>query len=263
MNSGKYVPRQPPEGINSSQENPLKGFVILLSVIVVAFVVIFWSLEKIGEYVVERMEHQTLNKVFASTGLLEKAYGEKSEPDQELQLKAQILLGKNQLNYPITAYKISDSTENAFVLPTGDVFFTSELIKNAETDEEIDFILCHEVGHYHHKHGAKRLGRTVIVSIVMGALSLDANILLNSFASLREKHFSRKEESEADEFALDCLYNMNGKVDGYSSFFERNQKNSGEFIGKLNKLLKYQSTHPLDQERIDHLSRRAKEKGYL
>jgi Zn-dependent protease with chaperone function len=68
---------------------------------------------------------------------------------------------------------------------------------------------------------------------------------------------SRQQESVADEYALEVLNCHYGHVGGSTKFFEmlRGKNKTPEF-------LKYYSTHPSDQKRIDDLNAMAVEKSF-
>ena len=70
-------------------------------------------------------------------------------------------------------------------------------------------------------------------------------------------HFSRDQETHADEYGLDALVSVYGHAGGATDFFDYVQKNELEPL-----ILKYASTHPVSQERISHLQQ-AIQKGMI
>lgn len=95
---------------------------------------------------------------------------------------------------------------NAFALPSGDIVVTDELIALAERDEEIDAVLLHEIAHVLQRHGLQRVihssAITVIVTLLLGDATSLSGIAVALPTFLLESSYSREQESEADEFAL-------------------------------------------------------------
>ena len=113
-----------------------------------------------------------------------------------------------KLNYKV--YLTDDI--NAFAMADGTVRVYSGLM-DLMTDDELLFVMGHEIGHVHHQHSkasyrmayAAQAARKGVASAGGTAGSLAAS----SFGGLAEKlvtsKFSRGEESEADEFGLEFL----------------------------------------------------------
>ncbi len=151
--------------------------------------------------------------------------------------------------------------ENAFIFPNGNIIVTTKLLENAASDNELAFILCHEIGHFYYKHSIKRLGRGLMLALAVASFpSLQGGseiiALLNQAAEL---NFSRQQEHQADIFALKCLNNKYGHVKGYDTFFTRPKMS--ESLEKIHKATKYMLTHPLNDERIAAMAKEIKKLG--
>jgi predicted Zn-dependent protease len=100
-----------------------------------------------------------------------------------------------------------DHTVNAFALPGGHVFILSGLLKKAESPDEVAGVLAHELGHVvlrHHLRTAMRsLGVGAVASAVLGDTGGLAALLASGSGQLVDLAFSRDQESEADEFAVE------------------------------------------------------------
>ena len=78
-----------------------------------------------------------------------------------------------------------------------------------------------------------------------------AEITANLFTGLGLLANSRTDESEADEYSLKYLSSTEYYPGAITNFFEKMQtKKGGKGGGSFERLL---STHPLDQDRIDHV----------
>ena len=55
---------------------------------------------------------------------------------------------------------------NALCLPTGDIFVYTGLVNQCKNDEELAFILSHEIAHAVMGHGVEMLSRSGVISFV-------------------------------------------------------------------------------------------------
>ncbi len=85
-------------------------------------------------------------------------------PDKELQnyvraIGEKIILANNLDNnpYEYTFTVVKSEQVNAFALPAGNVFITSALIKEAETEAELAGVIGHEIANVTNRHTAKRM----------------------------------------------------------------------------------------------------------
>ena len=102
-------------------------------------------------------------------------------------------------------FRSMDGIANAFALPSGDVVVTDTLVKIA-TDDELDSVLFHEIGHVVQRHGLQGVikGTTiaVLVNIALGDLSAVAELTTGIGTLFLQGSYTRGAESEADDFAL-------------------------------------------------------------
>ncbi len=103
-------------------------------------------------------------------------------------------------------------TVNAFALPGGQVFITRGLLDKLEDEAEAAGVLGHEIGHVIGRHAAEHmakgnLGQMLATAVGVGASdgsnrgrqAAAAAYMANQMFQL---HFSRDDESEADDFGL-------------------------------------------------------------
>lgn len=102
---------------------------------------------------------------------------------------------------------LDNSSVNAFATLGGHIYFFTGLLEMAETPEEIAAVLAHEMGHVEKDHVIKRLISEFGISIILGiATGGDTLLIREILKTLSSGAFSRKQEKEADEFALKTLY---------------------------------------------------------
>src|SRR6185369_7835860 len=102
---------------------------------------------------------------------------------------------------------LEDETVNAFALPGGHVFVLTGLLKKSQSPDEVAGVLAHELGHVvlrHHLRTAMRsLGVGAAASVVLGDTGGLAALLASGSGQPLDLAFSRDQESEADEFAVE------------------------------------------------------------
>lgn len=167
-----------------------------------------------------------------------------------------------KLNYKV--YKVSDI--NAFACADGSVRVFSSLM-DLMTDDEIRGIIGHEIGHVknHDTRDAMRAAyKRAAISDAAASQSGVANTLTQSELgalanSMLESRYSRKQESEADDYGYEFMKRHHYNVMALSSAFKKLQSlSSGEKQGKMEKML---SSHPDSGARAESVEKKAKKDG--
>ena len=110
-------------------------------------------------------------------------------------------------------------TVNALCLPTGDIFVYSGLVNQCRNDEELAFILSHEIAHAVLGHGVEALSRNgvlnfvqlFLIAVIWTVVPSDLlSYFMHSFSRstvkvLLEYPHSRKLETEADKVVCVCV----------------------------------------------------------
>ncbi len=109
------------------------------------------------------------------------------------------------LNYFI----IRDASINAFAMPNGNIYLNVGLLTQLQNEEEIAFVLGHEIAHVVERHGLIKLvdrKDTVVGSHVADLFLMGTGFIY--YATITElASFSRKMETSADEAAIKYLFN--------------------------------------------------------
>jgi len=95
---------------------------------------------------------------------------------------------------------------NAFALPSGDIVVTDALVHLVEHPDELDSVMLHEIGHVLEHHGMQRVIQastlSVVLGLALGDLSGIAEVAVGVPVIMLQSSYSRKNETEADDFAF-------------------------------------------------------------
>ncbi len=176
------------------------------------------------------------------------------------------VLDRISAHWPDSAYsfrvRIWDEPEpNALALPGGTIVVTTGLLDAITSENELAFVLGHELGHFHNRDHLRGLGRGIGFSLVLFAIGIGggggAAQLAAVSGQLTQRGFDRGQESAADEFGLGLVVAEYGHTAGAADLFEHLGK-----PGETSTLNSYLSTHPLHTDRVDRLRAAARAAGW-
>ena len=258
----RFVPKKPREGINVSDTHPLVeagtlmiglGLLFVFATFVLVFVV------EVALYFVSPEAEAEFFEGWAPGDL-----ASLDEDDRRLQ-ETRALVGRIARHWPDSPYEFRlevDQSEvpNAMAFPGGLVIVTTGLLDRVESENELAFVLGHEIGHFKNRDHLRMLGRGFVFSIFFNVvLASDGSDAFGlTVADLALRGFSREQESEADLVALEMLQAEYGHVDQSWRFFERLIEEERESTW----LFVYLSTHPAAEMRIDEIREHAYAEGW-
>lgn len=161
-----------------------------------------------------------------------------------------------RLNY--TFYVVNAPEVNAFAVPGGYVYVNRGLIERANTMSELAGVLAHEIGHVVERHGLEQMARMQntqlgvnLAYILLGRQpGTVEQVALQGGASVFFANHSRGDENQADEVAVQYMVQSgidpNGMVTMFQSLIDEQQRSPGA-------VEQWFSTHPLTQDRIEHV----------
>ncbi|MDD5565500.1 MAG: M48 family metallopeptidase [Candidatus Omnitrophica bacterium] len=164
---------------------------------------------------------------------------------------------RNYLKYRF--YIIDEPIVNAFAVPGGFIFIYRGLLDKLD-ENELAFVLAHEIGHICARHGLKRLGASV-GTVVLGEALLrkpnqkDAKELVYKLFNLVSLGYSRSDELQADALAFEYTHKAGyDPTAGIRVFelFKRIEKSQAQ-------VPIYLRTHPYPDARIGQIQRKLKE----
>ena len=165
------------------------------------------------------------------------------------------------LNFKV--YKVIDV--NAFACPDGSVRVFSSLM-DIMNDDELLGVIGHELGHVAKHHSKKQFKQALLTSAAKDAIAsangkvaaLTDSQLGDLSEALLSSNYSRKQESEADDFGYEFL-KENGKnpwamAMAFKKMSQLEEQNGG---GKQSTTSKMFSSHPDTKARIANMEKRA------
>jgi predicted Zn-dependent protease len=252
----KFIPRHVQKNVNITPISPLREFVTLLLGILGILLGVYVLLGALVNIVVPHVSIE--NEKRLATPFLKTLSGQTqfTETETHLQIQLdQILQNCVDLPYDFKIHVVQSHQANAAALPGGHIVVFSGLLHRIDSENELSFILSHELGHYAHRDHLRGLGRAMVFlsisTLILGPNSSVGNFIVHGL-NLAELGFSRDQEEAADDYALqavDCFYNH---INGATAFFEK--MNNEQDVGIFGH---YFSTHPHNQKRIDHLKNMA------
>lgn len=177
--------------------------------------------------------------------------------------------------YQYNFYIVENSALNAFALPGGEIVIHSGLILKADSSDELQGVLAHEIIHVEEQHGIRNVIGSAGLYLIISSLLGDVNGLLalvgGAAPLLLNQSYSRSFESESDEKGFTLLRKANINPVGLATFFEKMVAQEKEMLEKIENektremtkdALQFISSHPATEKRIERLQAlRARELG--
>ncbi len=202
--------------------------------------------------------------------LVEQPLGKLSELAINLQFRMErdpLLFGYNYLlgeechqlvrrkNVPYRFNVVLLEEPNAFAIPWGGVFVTKGLMRFVDGEDELAFILGHEIGHVERRHSSLAFQRNLLVSIGLQLLTNRKNEDLIQFAYLGNQfldlHWSRQNEHSADmEGAMYAVMSGHDPAAGMEFFRKLDER-----YGATPRFWSYFQTHPINRDRISEVKK--------
>jgi predicted Zn-dependent protease len=201
-------------------------------------------------------EEEAIKAEFAFGYEMAKDIASQSEFDKDLLVKSigATIKSKISSKHKFNFYTIKSNEVNAFALPGGFIFLTDSILKLCNRNEdEIAFIVCHEMAHVIKGHAMDRILAQYSINTLAG-LVRTTGMLQNAAKQLAAKYlttsYSRDNEFEADLLGTKLMMKSGYKSEGVFNLLERLRQDE---VGTL----PYFSSHP------DIDDRKAEVKNYL
>lgn len=172
-------------------------------------------------------------------------------------------IGEQPLNYKV--YR--NNEVNAFACADGSVrVYTG--IMDLMNDDELLTVIGHEIGHVALEHTYQQMRRSLLTSAAFEGLASTSDKVAALTDSqlgaigqaMIEAHYSKKQETEADEFSYSFLVAAKRNPWTMVQAFEKLQTVSGSAVtGPVSSLF---STHPNVETRIKNISAKCEADGY-
>ena len=249
----QYTNPELPEGINTTDEHPLKEFAILLGglvlFVIVAVAVISYSANYLARFI-----------PFETELSLTRSYVEQMDrfPEQEFYLQALADRLSDVMDLPedmtITVHYDDADTLNAFATLGGNIVLYKGLLEKLPDENAVAMVMAHEIAHIKHRDPIASIGRGVAISVALSVLvDLDNGGILGNAGLYTVLKFNRDMESAADADALLALQRLYGHVEGAETLFQVFIDESKE--KDISQLPQFFQTHPLGENRIERIKR--------
>lgn len=171
---------------------------------------------------------QEINMGLQMHAQLQKEYTFSNDPVKLQRMKSvalKIAQVSDRQDYKYQFFLIDQDEMNAFTTPGGNIYFFTGLLDSLTSDDQIAFVLAHEVGHCAAKHTIKKyqasMGANIIGSLVIGQLAPEAQniakLSTGAALSLAFSAYSRQDEFQADQLGVKYMtlagYNKKGAVE--------------------------------------------------
>jgi predicted Zn-dependent protease len=135
--------------------------------------------------------------------------------------------------------------DNAMATLGGQVFIGKTLIEGAQSENELFFVLAHEIGHVKERHVVRQIAFKV--PFMLAQIFLGQSVPINSSGDIVGLDFSRRFERQSDQYAIAALMDYYGHVGGVKRFFEGTDR-------PLDGWQDYLGSHPSHGKRLESLS---------
>lgn len=228
------------------------ALLLLAPVIAVALTVLLTGCDE--DDVERSIGHQTAVAV-------EQEFGVNTDPllAEWANVMGQRLVGQSHRQYIEYSFKVVNTDMvNAFAAPWGYIYLTRGLMTFAESEDEIAFILGHEVGHVAHRDAIKSTKKSILFSLGAALLGAATNRTIGELgeigAGLTLMHYSREDERDADISGVVTSYGAGYDPSAGEDFFARLIAEVEK--GRTSSVEHLFLTHPETPARINALKKR-------
>lgn len=154
-------------------------------------------------------------------------------------------MGKNEADYTL---EIADTAEiNAFATFGNKIVVNTGIMNYLKNDSSLAFVIAHEIGHLESHHLIKHAVRNGVSSLFKNFFFKESRIYsgIDYFHNL---YYSRDQERDADEYAVEVMNKAYCKTPGKLEFFQKMSE-----AQRTGKIYEYFSTHPLPSSRLEYL----------
>ena len=170
---------------------------------------------------------------------------------------------------PLNFKVYQEDQVNAFACADGSVrVYTG--IMDVMTDNELLGVIGHEIGHVALKHTKKEMRTSMLTSAALEGLASASSTMATLTDSqlgaignaVLNAQYSKKQESQADDYGYEFLKHSGRNPWGMAMSFEKLQQVSGGSGSQASSVQKLFSSHPDTETRIQRMTARATAEGY-
>ncbi|MBI2267641.1 MAG: M48 family metalloprotease [Armatimonadetes bacterium] len=186
---------------------------------------------------------------------LEAQYGLVTEPSviwRVQQVLNRLLPNAKQTRWSYQVKVLNADVPNAFAFPNGWVYVNKGLLSMPATDDELAFVLAHEVAHVTQDHARRRIDQAMLTGTIIGILTGQSEswvqILGDILNATMQSGYSREQEIDADRIGLETVYKSGFNTRGAITFFQKLQAAEGGGEG-----IRIFPSHPRTADRVRNM----------
>lgn len=236
-----YTPKQPDEYVNLPKENMLlQAFKLFISIglfTLVIYLLLMISSKLIINHITPEQEKKLI---------MMSAWSKIHKVKSDIYLQSIVNKFKPCIDLPYRiniGYISLDGQVNALALPGGTIGITKEMYNAVQNENELAFIIGHELAHFENKDHLQGLGNGLVLGMISLFLGEEYGDLFSYSLKFTQSKFSQKIEKEADTYSLDLMQCAYGNVNYTSTLFKR--MDDGDHWSY------FLATHPHFDERIE------------
>jgi len=220
----KLTPKLPPEGINAPPETAMRNIGALIVGAAAVLAGFYMLVSLVVDAVVDGLDPATETTLFAEWVPEMLASFEAQGFDDAAQGALMPLFERVRDAVDAPAYdfqvRVACMVEpNALALPGGGVVVTAGLLELLETEEELAFVLGHELGHFRHRDHLRGMGRAAALQLALSMVStgtgIDPSAAIDIGLQALNSAHSREQEIAADVVGAEALSTLyKGDVSG-------------------------------------------------
>lgn len=255
----RFVARAPREGINVSPGHPLAEAATLIGGLAAALVLITAGIVFFVDIVVMFISPQAEARIFRNMGTPAFMSARVSNAPQLQQLADRLQRHWPDSPYTFTVKLLDEKRPNALALPGGTILVTRGLLDSVGSENELAFVLGHEIGHFRNRDHLRQSGRGFalgLAGLAMGGSNSDL-VTTGAFEGTM-RSFGRRQELAADRVALELVHAEYGHVAEALRFLQRQVEEEAKLPG----VASYFATHPASADRVEALRGVATDKGW-
>jgi Zn-dependent protease with chaperone function len=225
----RFETKLPDDSVNVSAGTPVREAAILIAG-VAGLALVFTLVAAVAlELLVPRIPVSTEVRLFSLLRDSLDAGETEAAPDPRLP-RVQALLDRLAARWADSPYPdlrariVLDADPNAFAFPGGTIVVTSGLLDRIESENELAFVLGHELGHFAHRDHLLGIGRKLALTTAWRLIGLgreQGEAFVGALGVLAARRFDRRQESRADEFGLRLVVAVYGHAGGVRAVFDR------------------------------------------
>jgi len=259
-----FEPRLPRDDVNVTPRHPVREGVVLVAGVILVVGLLLGVATLLVDTLVPYLPASWEATIFPDFEAMR--HVPESDVEKAQQATLEELLARLLTHWPehppgLHVGLLESSQPNALAFPGGLILVTTGLMDQVESENELAFVLGHELGHYRDRDHLRSLGRGLALALILTAMGQSGTVaeLVALSGQLSTRSFSREQESKADAFGLMLVEAEFGHVAGATDFFGKLPAPESALERSL---ASYLATHPLSDDRMDEMGALADDNGW-